>query len=53
MPTPFLRQMAKLARSPEGRRVVEEAKRLARDPASRRRIDEARRRVMRSGRAGD
>jgi hypothetical protein len=49
MSTRFLQQVAKLARSAEGRRVADEAKRLARDPKTRERIDEARRRVMRSG----
>ena len=50
MSTRFMQQIAKLARSPEGRRLADEAKRLARDPQTRRRIDEARRRVMGRGR---
>jgi hypothetical protein len=50
MPTRFLKQLSRLARSPEGRRLAEEAKRLAKDPATRTRIDEARRRVMSRGR---
>jgi hypothetical protein len=50
MPTSFLKQITKLARGPEGRRVAEEAKRLAKDPRTRQRIDEARRRVMGRGR---
>jgi hypothetical protein len=52
MATPFFRQLSKLARSPQGRKVVDEAKRLARDPATRKRIEDARRRVMQRGRAG-
>jgi hypothetical protein len=50
MPTRFLTQLARFARSPQGRRVAEEAKRLAKDPATRKRIDEARRRIMSRGR---
>jgi hypothetical protein len=49
MSTPFLQQVRKLARSPEGRRVAQEAKRLARDPKTRARIDEARRRLTHTG----
>jgi hypothetical protein len=52
MATPFLRQLSKLAASPQGRKVVDEAKRLARDPETRKKIDDARRQVMRRGRAG-
>jgi hypothetical protein len=52
MPSPFLKQIAKFARSPEGRKVAEEAKRLASDPATRKRIDDARRRLMSRGREG-
>jgi hypothetical protein len=50
MSTRFMEQVAKLARSPEGRRVAREAKRLAEDPKTRARIDEARRRLTHSGR---
>jgi hypothetical protein len=46
MSTRFLQQVTKFARSPQGRRVAEEAKRLAKDPETRRRIDEARRRLV-------
>jgi len=46
MATRFLTQFVRFARSPQGRKVAEEAKRLARDPATRRRIDDARRRMM-------
>jgi hypothetical protein len=49
MATRFLQQIAKFARSPQGRKVAEEAKRLAKDPATRRRIEDARRRVMKRG----
>jgi hypothetical protein len=49
MATRFLLQLSRFARSAQGRRVAEEAKRLARDPATRKRIDEARRRVMSQG----
>jgi hypothetical protein len=52
MASPFLKQLAHLARSPQGRRVATEAKRLASDPATRRRIDEARRRLMKRGDGG-
>jgi hypothetical protein len=52
MATPFLKKLSQLARSPQGRKVVDEAKRLARDPATRRRIDDARRQLRRRGRAG-
>jgi hypothetical protein len=45
MSTPFLQQVRKLARSPEGKRVADEAKRLSHDPRVKARIDEARRRV--------
>jgi hypothetical protein len=50
MTTRFLQQMSQLARSPQGRRVADEAKRLAKDPRTRRRIDEARKRVIGRGR---
>ncbi|HEV7749944.1 MAG TPA: hypothetical protein VGO71_00285 [Baekduia sp.] len=49
MSTRFLQQVTKFARSPEGRRVAQEAKRLAKDPQTRARIDEARRRLTHSG----
>jgi hypothetical protein len=49
MATRFLQQIATLARSPQGRKVADEAKRLAKDPATRRKIDDARRRVMKRG----
>jgi hypothetical protein len=49
MTTRFLKQVRKLAASPEGRRVAQEAKRLARDPRTRARIDEARRRLAHRG----
>jgi hypothetical protein len=52
MASPFLRQLSKLARSPQGRKVADEAKRLARDPETRKKIDEARRQIMRRGRGG-
>jgi hypothetical protein len=45
MSTPFMTQVRKLARSPEGKRVTDEAKRLAHDPRVKARIDEARRRI--------
>jgi len=50
MASSFFKQLSKLARSPEGRKVADEAKRLARDPETRRKIDEARRQIMRRGR---
>jgi hypothetical protein len=49
MSTRFLQQVTKLARSPEGHRVAQEAKRLAKDPKTRARIDEARRRLTHPG----
>jgi hypothetical protein len=45
MTTPFLKQVRTLARSPEGMRVADEAKRLAHDPRVKARIDEARKRL--------
>jgi hypothetical protein len=45
MATRFLAQIRELARSPEGCKVAEEAKRLAKDPRTRARIDEARARL--------
>jgi hypothetical protein len=45
MTTRFLEQVRQLARSPQGRRVADEAKRLAHDPRTRARIDEARKRL--------
>ena len=45
MTTAFLQQVRRLARSPEGKRVTDEAKRLSHDPRVKARIDEARRRV--------
>ena len=53
MSTPFMTQVRRLARSPEGKRVADEAKRLAHDPRVKARIDEARKRIAhpRTGRA--
>jgi hypothetical protein len=48
MTTRFLQQVRQLARSPQGRRVADEAKRLAHDPRTRARIDEARKRLSAS-----
>jgi hypothetical protein len=45
MTTTFLKQVRSAARSPEGRRVTDEARRFAYDPRVKARIDEARRRV--------
>lgn len=45
MSTPFLKEVRRLARSPEGKRVTDEAKRLSHDPRVKARIDEARRRL--------
>jgi hypothetical protein len=45
-------RIGRFARSPQGRRVVAEAKRLARDPKRREQIDEARRRLMSRGGRG-
>jgi hypothetical protein len=40
-----MQRVGTFARSAQGRRVMDEAKRLAREPAMRRRIEEARRRL--------
>jgi hypothetical protein len=48
MTTRFLQQVRQFARSPQGRRVTDEAKRLAHDPRTRARIDEARKRLSAS-----
>jgi len=42
----FMERVGAFARSSQGRRVVNEAKRLARDPGMRRRIELARRRLQ-------
>jgi hypothetical protein len=52
MPSPFLRKLQDLASGPQGRKVVDEAKRLARDPDTRRKIDDARRKLMNRGGGG-
>jgi len=39
----FMRRLQELARSPQGRRAVDEARRMARDPRRRRRVDHLRR----------
>lgn len=43
-------QVAKFARSPQGRRLTQQAMRAAKDPATRKRLDDARRKVMSRGR---
>ena len=48
MPGPVYRRLAEFVRSPQGRRVLREAKRLA-DPGRRRQIDQLRRRLMGRG----
>jgi hypothetical protein len=52
MPSPFLRKLQDFAGGPQGRKVVDEAKRLARDPDTRRKIDDARRKLMNRGGGG-
>jgi ribosomal 50S subunit-associated protein YjgA (DUF615 family) len=47
----FMQRLQKFARSPQGRRAVDEAKRLAKDPARRRQLDDVRRRLS-GGRRG-
>ena len=41
----FMQKLQRFARSPQGRRAVDEAKRLARDPRRRRQLDELRGRL--------
>ncbi|HSD77840.1 MAG TPA: hypothetical protein VLA98_10555 [Solirubrobacteraceae bacterium] len=41
----FMHKLQRFARSPQGRRAVDEAKRLARDPRRRRQLDELRGRL--------
>jgi hypothetical protein len=41
----IMNRLARLASSPQGRRVAERAMRAARDPKTRRQIEEVRRRV--------
>ena len=43
----FMGRISRLARSPQGRRMMEQAQRVARDPATRRKITEARQRLGR------
>jgi hypothetical protein len=45
-------RIGRFARSPQGKRVMTEAKRLARDPQRRRQIDDLRRRLTSRGGAG-
>jgi len=42
----FMRRLQELARSPQGRRAVDEARRIARDPRRRRQLDHLRRPVL-------
>jgi len=42
----LLTNLMRLARTPQGRRLAEQAVRAARDPKTRKQIDEVRRRVM-------
>jgi hypothetical protein len=42
-------RIGRFARSPQGKRVISEAKRLAQDPQRRKQIDEVRRRLMSRG----
>jgi hypothetical protein len=46
----FIDRLAELVRTPQGRRVLKEAKRLTHDPARRAQIDEAGRRIAAQGR---
>ena len=47
----FLSRVATFARSPQGKRVFREAQKLAKDPERRRQLDEARRRLTGNGTA--
>ena len=42
----MLSNLLRLARTPQGRRLAEQAVRAARDPKTRKQIDDVRRRVM-------
>ena len=41
----LLRNVARFARSPQGKRLIEKGQRMARDPETRRKLDDARRRL--------
>jgi hypothetical protein len=41
----FTRRLEQFVRSPQGQRVIDEARRLAKDPARRRQLDELRSRL--------
>jgi hypothetical protein len=43
---PLFRNLSRIARSPQGRKMMSEAQRLARDPETRRKITEAGRRLQ-------
>jgi hypothetical protein len=43
-------KLSRFARSPQGRRAMDEAKRLAKDPKTRKQIDDVRRRFAGRGR---
>jgi hypothetical protein len=40
----FMSQISKFARSPQGKKAMDEAKRLAKDPKNRQQLDEVRKR---------
>lgn len=48
----FLSSVKKFARSPQGRKVMREAKKLAKDPSRRRQIDDVRRRLTGESKKG-
>jgi len=48
--TPLSNRVRAILDSPEGRRVIAEAKKLAKDPGTRRRIDDVRRHLVRATR---
>ena len=45
-------RVSRFARSPQGRKAMDNARNLARDPRTRRRIEEARARLTKRGRGG-
>jgi len=46
----LLSRLSRFARSPQGRKAVDQAKRVARDPNTKRKIEDARKRLSTRGR---
>ena len=49
MPSSLLNRVAAFARSPQGRRLAEQARRTAKDPRNRARIEQVRARLAKRG----